>query len=164
MQSPSQNSDTEIPLPVLYPQLDDNRTMITVTSVDTSTPQDSAEYMARSAMDVAEKATMGSFVNPNLGPQVNPIGVGCPALTGPITEDAEVTSDTANTNLAPGLDPNRGATLEGGLRSPPSIYHHATGICGRRAPGPMQQGPGSRISLHFPPRRLLCTTAPQSIH
>ena len=64
--------------------------------VDKSTIPNSAVPITRSAISVAEKVTMGSFVNPDLGPPVHLIGMRHPALTDPITDDAEMATDTTN--------------------------------------------------------------------
>ena len=64
-------------------------------SADTSIP-DNAVYMTRFTVNVLVKVTMGCFKNQNLGPPVYPIAEGLSSFTVPITEDAEVATDTAN--------------------------------------------------------------------
>ena len=87
-------------------------------SVDTSTsPKHSAEHTNRPPIDVAEKAIMGNFVNPNPGAPVHPTDAGCLVLIGPSTLDVEAATDATNQYLVPGLDPVRGPLLEVGPRS-----------------------------------------------
>ena len=52
--------------------------------------------MTRSAINVVEKVTMGSFLNKNLGSLVHPVGAGHSVSIGPITEDAEVVTNAKN--------------------------------------------------------------------
>ena len=94
--------------------------------------------MIRPAIDVAEEAIMGSFVNPNPGPPAHPTGTRCPALTGPTTEDAEAAADATNLNLSVGLDPVIGPLKKQSPDAPPIFCQHVAGRCSKTALGPIR--------------------------
>ena len=121
MHTPLPNSTTESSPKVLDPELSDKKIMTPVSSLDLSSLQDSAEHTIRSAIDVAEKATIGNLVNPNPGSPVLSTGEGSLAPTGPITEDTEMATETINRNLAPDPEPVREPLLEEGPEAPPRV-------------------------------------------